>query len=266
MGFFTTERFVAEVEEVAAPSPVERRPASRAESAARIEAALRRAPVLPDADDAVDEVADSRAADDAMGEVAGPRADDATEARIAKAEERAADAQSRAADAEVRAADAQRRAAEPRATRPAPGDPLVDPAVGPAPAAAPRTTDWRSAVATAAGINVLAGIWLIIAPFVLGYGNGDPYWNDIIFGAIVGLIGIVRTAGAYRESWLSWVNALIGVWIFASAFWLDNTGQAAINDVILGAIVFVLGLVAATASEEGAAAAPPPEGTGTPRW
>ena len=55
MGFFTTERFVAEVEE-AAPAPVvERRPASKAESMARIEAALRRDPVLPDP---VDEVAD----------------------------------------------------------------------------------------------------------------------------------------------------------------------------------------------------------------
>ncbi|WP_448621100.1 hypothetical protein [Geodermatophilus sp. URMC 65] len=55
MGFFTTERFVAEVEEVAPPPVVERRPASKAESMARIEAALRRDPVLPDP---VDEVAD----------------------------------------------------------------------------------------------------------------------------------------------------------------------------------------------------------------
>ncbi|SDN44143.1 hypothetical protein [Geodermatophilus sp. DSM 45219] len=56
MGFFTTERFVAEVEEPPAPAPaVERRPASKAESMARIEAALRRDPVLPDP---VDEVAD----------------------------------------------------------------------------------------------------------------------------------------------------------------------------------------------------------------
>ncbi|MGY1639140.1 hypothetical protein ACI78V_21040 [Geodermatophilus sp. SYSU D00742] len=60
MGFFTTERYVAEVEEIA-PAPVERRPASRAESAARIEAALRRAPVLPDP---VDEVAGLLSDDD----------------------------------------------------------------------------------------------------------------------------------------------------------------------------------------------------------
>ena len=55
MGFFTTERFVAEVEEIAPRPVVERRPASKAESMARIEAALRRDPVLPDP---VDEVAD----------------------------------------------------------------------------------------------------------------------------------------------------------------------------------------------------------------
>ncbi|MGY1680228.1 hypothetical protein [Geodermatophilus sp. SYSU D01176] len=55
MGFFTTERFVAEVEEATPPPVVERRPASKAESMARIEAALRRDPVLPDP---VDEVAD----------------------------------------------------------------------------------------------------------------------------------------------------------------------------------------------------------------
>ena len=105
-------------------------------------------------------------------------------------------------------------------------------------------------MAALSGLNLLAGIWLIIAPFVLGYSGGDPYWNDIIFGAIVAVFALARMTGAYRESWLSWVNALIGAWIFASAFWLDDTGQAAGNDIILGAIVFVLGIVAATASAE----------------
>jgi hypothetical protein len=113
---------------------------------------------------------------------------------------------------------------------------------------------WRSTVATVSGLNVLAGIWLIIAPFVLGYGGGDPYWNDIVFGAITAVIAFVRFAGAYRASWLSWVNALIGVWIFVSAFWLDNTGTAGINDIILGAIVFVLAIASATATDEGISA------------
>jgi hypothetical protein len=118
--------------------------------------------------------------------------------------------------------------------------------------------DWRDEVMTASGLNVLAGIWLIIAPFVLGYSNGDPYWNDIVFGAIVAVLGLVRVSGAYRASELSWINALIGVWIFISAFWLDNTTTAGWNDIILGVIVFVLGIASASASESAAAT--------TPRW
>lgn len=129
----------------------------------------------------------------------------------------------------------------PRAMRP------VEPA--PVPPAGP-SGDWRATVATASGINVLAGIWLIIAPFVLGYGSNNVYWNDIAFGAVVGILALIRISGAYRASWLSWINMIVGAWIFVSAFWLDNIARAAWNDVILGAIVFFLGLISATASEE----------------
>jgi hypothetical protein len=114
----------------------------------------------------------------------------------------------------------------------------------------PPRHDWRNEVATASGLNVLAGIWLVIAPFVLGYGNGDPIWNDVVFGAIVGLLALARVGGAYRAASLSWINALIGVWLFCSAFWLDATGTAGWNDIILGLIVFVLGVASATATED----------------
>jgi SPW repeat len=129
--------------------------------------------------------------------------------------------------------------------------PVRDRATAPA---AGSVAGWRSTVMAASGLNVIAGIWLIIAPFVLGYGGGDPYWNDIVFGAITGLIALARVAGAYRASWLSWLNALIGVWIFVSAFWLDATSTAQTNDIVLGAIVFVLAIASATASDEGLAA------------
>jgi SPW repeat len=129
--------------------------------------------------------------------------------------------------------------------------PVRDRATAPA---AGSAAGWRSTVMVASGFDVLAGIWLIIAPFVLGYGGGDPYWNDIVFGAITGLIALARVAGAYRASWLSWVNALIGVWIFVSAFWLDATNAAKTNDIVLGAVVFVLAIASATASDEGMAA------------
>jgi hypothetical protein len=114
--------------------------------------------------------------------------------------------------------------------------------------------DWRAAVATASGLNVLAGIWLIIAPFVLNYAPGDPVWNDVIFGAIVALLGLIRVSGAYRAAMLSWANAIIGAWIFASAFWLDQSGTASANDIIFGIVVFVLAIASATATEDAEAA------------
>jgi hypothetical protein len=117
-----------------------------------------------------------------------------------------------------------------------------------------RLHGWRGDVFAASGLNVLAGIWLIIAPFVLGYGSGDPYWNDIVFGAIVAVLALVRISGAYRASELSWINALIGVWLFVSAFWLDSTGRAGGNDIILGIIVFLLGIASASATEDAAIA------------
>ncbi len=119
-----------------------------------------------------------------------------------------------------------------------------------APGERPRQGDWRSSVAVASGLNVLAGLWLIIAPFVLGYDSGDPYWNDIVFGAIVALLALARTVGAYRASWMSWLNMLVGAWIFASAFWLDDTSTAKVNDIIVGAVIFVLGAASATASDD----------------
>jgi hypothetical protein len=63
---------------------------------------------------------------------------------------------------------------------------------------------------------VLLGLSLIVAPFVLDYSGGDPYRNDIVFGAIVAVIALVRVAGAYKASWLSYLNGLIGVWLLAS--------------------------------------------------
>jgi SPW repeat len=109
----------------------------------------------------------------------------------------------------------------------------------------------RAQVTTAAGLSLLAGIWLIIAPFVLGYGDGDPYWNDIVFGALVAVISLGQMLAGARYAWLSWLNMLIGAWVFASAFWLDASGRASWNDAILGVIVFLLGAAGAARSTVG---------------
>lgn len=89
-------------------------------------------------------------------------------------------------------------------------------------------------------LNVIAGIWLVISPFVLGYTGADATWNPIVFGAAVIVIALARLAGGVRAAALSVLNMAIGVWIFISAFWLASSPQATWNDIVLGIVVFAL--------------------------
>jgi hypothetical protein len=112
----------------------------------------------------------------------------------------------------------------------------------------PPPPDWRSEITGVSGLNVLAGIWLIIAPWVLGYSAQDPKWNDVVFGIIVAVLALIRFGGAYRAEVLSWINVLIGAWLVVACFAIDYTARASWNDVILGVIVFLLAAASAEAS------------------
>jgi len=114
----------------------------------------------------------------------------------------------------------------------------------------------REDALTASGLNLLAGIWLIIAPWVLGYSGADPKWNDVVFGALIGILALVRISRPVRGAGLSLVNALFGAWVFVAAFVIDSSSTAFWNDFILGIVVFVLAMLSASAGDEAAA----------PRW
>ncbi|HZZ99712.1 MAG TPA: SPW repeat protein [Candidatus Paceibacterota bacterium] len=46
-------------------------------------------------------------------------------------------------------------------------------------------------------VNILLGIWLLFAPFVLGYASyGAAFWNDIIFGVLVIIFSSIGAASA----------------------------------------------------------------------
>lgn len=122
----------------------------------------------------------------------------------------------------------------------------LPPGVGPA---APRPPDERNEIILMSGLNVLAGIWLVIAPWVLGYWSSDPRWNDVACGVVIGLLALTRATGAFRAVWLSWTNALIGAWLFVAAFAIDSSAAAGWNDAVVGALVFLLAVGSAAATE-----------------
>jgi hypothetical protein len=107
----------------------------------------------------------------------------------------------------------------------------------------------REEGAGASSLNLVGGIWLIVSPWILGFADDDPIWSDVAFGGAIALLAFLRIAGAYRESWLSWLNALLGAWVFVTGFWIYDTAAGGWNSVIAGAIVILLGVWSAAASE-----------------
>jgi hypothetical protein len=91
----------------------------------------------------------------------------------------------------------------------------------------PETTSNRAEASWTSSFNVVAGIWLIISPFVLLYANSTAQINEIVVGAVITLFGIIRALvpGA-GTTWLSWLNALWGIWLIVASFILGNAGVA----------------------------------------
>ena len=118
------------------------------------------------------------------------------------------------------------------------------------PHSARRQVQWTS------GINLIVGIWLIFAPFVLGYAALQvAQWNDIILGILIALLAATRVSKPLRQPGISWTIVVLGFWLVIAPFVLGygaadlavaSTAQA--NDVTVGLIVIVLGSWSALAS------------------
>ncbi len=102
------------------------------------------------------------------------------------------------------------------------------------------------------GLNILFSIWLIVSPFLLGFAamSGTAMWDAIIVGVIVLILAIIREASPEGATWLSWVNAILGIWLVISPFILGTSFMAAVlwDDIIVGVAFFVFGLWSALAT------------------
>ena len=89
-------------------------------------------------------------------------------------------------------------------------------------------------------VNILLGIWIIASPFVLGFHSPNTMWNNIIVGAAVGILALIRW-GMHQTGW-SWLNLVLGIWLVISPFVFFLSGAAMWNNVILGIIVAAFAL------------------------
>src|SRR5438045_2291099 len=102
-------------------------------------------------------------------------------------------------------------------------------------------------------LNVLAGIWLIISPWVLGFNDmamSAALWSTLLSGMAVLVLAGIRLATTGTEG-LSWLNLLVGVWLIVSPFVLAfSAAQTAMgNAIFLGILVAIFALWAALGSQ-----------------
>jgi hypothetical protein len=98
-------------------------------------------------------------------------------------------------------------------------------------------------VKTANWLIVMAGIWLIIAPFILGFRGTILSMNDVITGIVIAMISLIAIGMPEESAWMNWVSAFLGVWILITSFLMASIGIAGMwNNLIIGVITVTLGI------------------------
>ncbi len=110
-------------------------------------------------------------------------------------------------------------------------------------------------VRVASGINVLLSLWLIVSPFVLSFAGAVGMWDAVIVGVIVLVLAWLRSNNPAMTSALSWIVALLGLWLIVSPFIFGMAGVMALlwDYIIVGVGYIIFGVWSALASRPMAA-------------
>lgn len=137
-------------------------------------------------------------------------------------------------------------------------DPAHPDGVDPAAAALRSEAAEEGVLASALSALVfLAGVWLVLAPFVLGYPDGFAgWWNDIVVGVAVAVVALVRMVAPIRAATVGLVNISLGAWLVAAPFVLsyndDRVAAAAtVNDLTVGVGIAALAALSMVAGRQG---------------
>lgn len=110
-------------------------------------------------------------------------------------------------------------------------------------------------------INMALGLWLISAPWLMGYSDTGLAYSDWIAGALItGFAGISLSG---KAGWARWVCVALGIWVLFAplAFWTESAG-AYLNGTLVG--MLVIGLAAAVGPAPGVSPVAATSGPTTP--
>jgi hypothetical protein len=93
--------------------------------------------------------------------------------------------------------------------------------------------------------NLAVGVWLFVAPWVLGYDHvRSAAWNSWIFGIVV--VAVSTSALVLFAVWEEWLNVIFGAWLLVAPWIMGFAGSdnaaALWNHVLVGLAVGGLAL------------------------
>ena len=96
-------------------------------------------------------------------------------------------------------------------------------------------------VKLASGLNIVAAVWLFISAFAVPM-NLELAWSNALVAVVIGILAAIRAGGTYDQSWMSWVNVVLGVWVVVSPWMLavSPAETLVINNVATGVIIAIL--------------------------
>jgi hypothetical protein len=94
----------------------------------------------------------------------------------------------------------------------------------------------------AAVINLLAGVWFFVSPWIYHAWRMEGAWNSWIVGALIAILSGIRLATPLDTRGLSVINLLLGAWAFVSPWIYGYTMDKPlfVNSLCVGIVVFVL--------------------------
>ncbi len=111
----------------------------------------------------------------------------------------------------------------------------------------------REQVRVVSGVNILVGVWLVLAPFALRFHQVEAaFWNSVIVGVVMAIVAMLRAFKPLRFQALSWASIVFGLWLLVSPFLLGFGTMIAptLSHLLIGVIVTVLALWSALGARQ----------------
>ncbi|WP_079128828.1 SPW repeat protein [Streptomyces qaidamensis] len=104
-------------------------------------------------------------------------------------------------------------------------------------------------VALVDGPVFLLGLYCAASPWIVHYTTSQPalVTHNLIMGIAIGLLALGFTRAPERMYGLSWAMCALGIWMIISPWIVGESPDAGVvwNNIIIGALAVVLGLVCA---------------------